>query len=264
MKKLGQGQKKKCTEAANQGEKKSSTAERGKKKKASQCPEVGDEDKFLNKASKKKFKSIAGRGIVVESVIDEAAFENYGLMELLKERGLKKSATFAESYSLSLVQEVYSNLSSSDKGISKVFMQGKLIPFSPMSLNRFLEFKYEIKGNYDEGLELNEDVLKEITGGRTKSWGVESRLPASILIAKYNVFFGLGILNWLPTPHNSSIVKELTLLLFAIVTRKKFNMGRLIFQNVVKEADCTSFSILLSYPPLLPQYLLQHWIHLMK
>lgn len=65
--------------------------------------QVSDEDKFLDKASKKKFKIIAERGVIAERVIDEVAIEKYGLIELLEERCLYKSGIFAESYSLSLV-----------------------------------------------------------------------------------------------------------------------------------------------------------------
>ncbi|XP_039146758.1 uncharacterized protein LOC120283997 [Dioscorea cayenensis subsp. rotundata] len=219
----------KKTKAVKQGERKSSTSGKGKNKIESQASKLRDEDKFPNKASKKMFKTIDGRGVIAERVIDEVAFKKYGLSELLKGRSLYKSATFAQSYSLSLVHEFYS------KGISKVYILGKWIPFTPTSLNRFLDFKSEVKGNYEEGLELNEDVLKEIVGRRTESWEVELRLSASLLTAKYNVLFRFGILNWLPTPHNSSILKELALLRFAVVIGKKFNLGRLIFQNIVKE-----------------------------
>ncbi|XP_039120509.1 uncharacterized protein LOC120256908 [Dioscorea cayenensis subsp. rotundata] len=223
--------KRKCTEATKQGEKPLVSSKKEKKKNATQQAKDGDEDRFLDKASKKKFESSEEKGIVVERIIDELAFEKSGLTKLLQERSLYKSATFPESYTC---------------------------------LNRFLEFKPEMKGNYEEGLELNEEVLKEITGGRTESWGVESRLPASTLTANYNILFRLGIQNWLPVPHNSSIVKELTLLLFAIGTGKKFNLGRLIFQNIVKEANYTSSSTSLGYPAMLSQYLLQHGVQLRK
>ncbi|XP_039119531.1 uncharacterized protein LOC120255824 [Dioscorea cayenensis subsp. rotundata] len=188
--------KRKCTEATKQGEKPSVSSKKEKKKKATQQAKDGDEDRLLDKASKKKFESVEERGIVVERMIDEIAFEKFGLTKLLQERSLYKSATFPESYSLSLVQEFYSNLLSSDKGITRVYVRGKWIPFTPACLNRFLEFKSEVKGNYEEGFELNEEVLKEITRGRTESWGEETRLPASILTAKYNVLFKLGIQNW--------------------------------------------------------------------
>ncbi|XP_039133235.1 uncharacterized protein LOC120270283 [Dioscorea cayenensis subsp. rotundata] len=217
--------KRKCTEAAKQGEKTSSSFKK-EKKKATQQVKDSDEDRFLDEASKKKFESVEERGIVVERMSDEVAFEKFGLTKLLQERSLYKSITFPKSYSLSLLQEFYSNLLSSDKGITRVYVRGKWIPLTPACLNRFLEFKPEVKGDYVEGLELNEEVMKEISGGRTESWGEETRLPVSILTAKYNVLLRLGIQNWLPAPHNSSIVKELALLLFAIGTGKKFNLGR--------------------------------------
>ncbi|XP_039119670.1 uncharacterized protein LOC120255974 [Dioscorea cayenensis subsp. rotundata] len=203
--------KRKCTEAAKQGEKPLISSKKKKKKKATQQVKDSDEDRFLDKASKKKFESFEERGIMVERIIDEMAFEKFGLTKLLQERSLYKSATFSENY-------------------------------NSWSL------KSEVKGNYEEELELNEEVLKEITGGRTESWGEETRLPASILTAKYNVLFRLGIQNWLPAPHNSSIVKELALLLFAIGT----------------EADCSYSSTSLGYPALLSQYLLQHGVQLKK
>ncbi|XP_039122071.1 uncharacterized protein LOC120258688 [Dioscorea cayenensis subsp. rotundata] len=195
-------------------EKPSVSSKKEKKKKVTQQAKDGDEERFLDKASKKKFESVEERGIVVERMIDELAFEKFVLIKLLQERSLYKSATFPESYSLSLVQEFYSNLLPSDKGITRLYVRGKWIPFTPACLNRFLEFKLEVKGNYEEGLELNEE-------------------------------------NWLPVPHNSNIVKELALLLFAIGTGKKFNLGRLIFQTIVKEADYTSSSTSLGYPGLL-------------
>ncbi|XP_039129087.1 uncharacterized protein LOC120265276 [Dioscorea cayenensis subsp. rotundata] len=239
--------KRRCTEATKQGEKPSSSSKKEKKKKATRQAKYSDEDRFCDKVSEKKFESVEGRGVVVERMIDEGAFEKYGLTELLQQRSLYKSATFPESYSLSLVQEFYSNLLPSDKDITRVYVRGKWIPFTPACLNRFLEFKPEVKGNFEEGLELNEEVLKEITGGRTESWGVDSQHPPLR-----------------PTPHNSSIVKELALLLFAIGTGKKFNLGRLIFQNIVKEADGSNSSTSLGYSALLSQYLLQHGVQLRK
>lgn len=170
-------------------------------------------------------------------MIDEVAFKKYGLTELLKERGLYRSVMFAQSYSLSLVQELYNNLSSYDKAIYKVYILGKWIHFFLTRLNIFLEFKFKAKKKYEERFELNKDVINEITRGRTKSLGVESRLQTSIQTAMYNMLFKLGIHNWLPTIHNSSIVKEMALLLFTVVTRKKFNLGRMVFPNIMKEAD---------------------------
>ncbi|XP_039118413.1 uncharacterized protein LOC120254372 [Dioscorea cayenensis subsp. rotundata] len=225
-------QSRKKTQKKEKGEKTSASSKK-EKKKATQQAKDSDEDRFRDKASKKKFESVEERGVVVERMIDEGAFEKYGLTELLQQRSLYKSATFPESYSLSLVQEFYSNLLPSDKGITRVYVRGKWIPFTPTCLNKFLEFKPEVKGNYEERLELNEEVLKEITGGRTESWGEETRLPASTLTAKYNVLFRLGIRDWLPLTQFQMIVKELALLLFALLVLARSSTGKADFSVIL-------------------------------
>lgn len=60
----------------------SSKAKR-QKQEASTTP---SEEKFLNEACKKKWKTIAARGMAVERTIDMVAFSKYGLTELLAER----------------------------------------------------------------------------------------------------------------------------------------------------------------------------------
>ncbi|XP_039144098.1 pre-mRNA-splicing factor CWC25-like [Dioscorea cayenensis subsp. rotundata] len=86
--------KKRCTEAAKQGEKPSASSKKEKKKKATQQAKDSDEDRFYDKASNKKFEYVEGRGVVVERMIDEGAFEKYGLASQLRQRSLYKSATF--------------------------------------------------------------------------------------------------------------------------------------------------------------------------
>lgn len=55
--------------------------------------------------------------MVVEKTIDIVAFEKYWFTEILTERKLMESPIFTKSYNTTLVQEVYSILSTSIKGI---------------------------------------------------------------------------------------------------------------------------------------------------
>lgn len=82
---------------------------------------------------------------------------------------------------------------------------------------------------FEEGFEYTNEVLKKITGEKCSSWGPELRLSVSLLTVKYNVMFRLGIFNWFLMAHNSSILKEIALLLYTMVTRRKFNLGKFIF-----------------------------------
>lgn len=94
--------------------------------------------------------------------------------------------------------------------------------------------------------------------------GYESRLPASLLTVKYNVLFRLGIINWFPTAHNSNNLKEMALLLYAIVTDKKFNLGQFIFERISEVLHISTTVSHLGYPVLITHYLLLHNVQLEK
>lgn len=165
---------------------------------------------------------------------------------------------FAKGYNSTLVHEFYSNLTPSiktptTKGYHHVFVRGEII-----------EFTSEIEDVYEDGFEFSDEVLKEITGEKYSSWGPESRFLASPLTVKYNVLFRLGIYNWFPMAHNSSIFKEMTLLPYDMVTGRKFNLGKFIFEKIVEEAGNNPIATHLSYPVFITQYLLQHSIQYYK
>lgn len=115
-----------------------------------------------------------------------------------------------------------------------------------------MDFPIDIEDEViEEGLEYTNEVLKEIAGGKCGTWGPESRLLASFFTVKYNILFILGIFNWKPIAYNSSILKEMALLLYAMVTGKKFNLGQFIFERITEEA--TNFATVshLGYPVLI-------------
>lgn len=93
-----------------------------------------------------------------------------------------------------------------------------MIYFSRTKLNEFLELTSEVEDIYEEEIEYTEEILKEVIRGRCDSWGIESRMPTSLLLAKYHVLFKLGIYNWFPTTHNSSILKEMAVFLYVVMT----------------------------------------------
>lgn len=134
--------------------------------------------------------------------------------EFLTKKGLIKLIVCAKGYNPTLVQEFYSNLTPaiktpSTEGYHHVFVRGKVVEFSPDSINELLEFPSEVEDDvFEEGFEYTDEVLKEITGEKCSSWGPESRLPASLLTMKYNVLFRLGIFNWFSAAHNSIILKD--------------------------------------------------------
>lgn len=120
------------------------------------------------------------------------------------------------------------------------------------------------KKKYEEWFKLNEDIMNEINGGRAKSWEVEQDCRP--------LYSQLSTMCYLYSIFSTSFLLQIILVywrrwhyfLFVVVTGKKFILGRLISQNILKEADCASFSTSLGYPALLSRYLLQHGVQLMK
>ncbi|XP_039120114.1 uncharacterized protein LOC120256496 [Dioscorea cayenensis subsp. rotundata] len=176
-----------------------------------------------------------------------------------------KSVTFQKHYSPTLVQEFYSILtleikSNTASGYHQIFLRGKTVKFSPEGINDFLECPTIVENGvyvYNDDFEHSDDIIIALTGGKCSSWGLESRLSTSKLTLKYNVLFKLGAFNWSPTTHNSSILKEMTMLLYAIVTGKQFNLGQFIFDRITYMVNVTSTVNHLAYLILITQFMMQ-------
>lgn len=74
------------------------------------------------------------------------------------------------------------------------------------------------------------------------------------------MLFKLGICNWFPTAHNSRILKEMDLFLYAIVFGKKFNLRQFIFYRITEGLNITAIVNHLGNSVLITHYLLQHKI----
>lgn len=128
-----------------------------------------------------------------------------------------------------------------------------MIDFSPRELNNFLEFFVGGVYMYREHLEYSDDILKELSGG-CSSWGIDSRILASLLTAKYNVLFRIGIFNWFPTAYKSRFLKKRVVILYAIVFRNKYNLGKFLFPNIVNETENTNTCTHLGYQVLIHSF----------
>ncbi|XP_039134329.1 uncharacterized protein LOC120271717 [Dioscorea cayenensis subsp. rotundata] len=149
---------------------------------------------------KEKWKIISKRGVIADRVIDEVAFDQYGLIDFLTDKGLMKSVTYGKNYNPTLVQEFYSNLSPEIKsprasGYHKIFLRGKTVKFSPEGINDFLECPTEVENGayvYNDDFEYSDEIVDALTSGKCSTWGSEARLSTSKLTVKYNVLFKLG------------------------------------------------------------------------
>ena len=57
--------------------------------------------------------------------------------------------------------------------------------------------------------------------------------------------------NWLPTTHRTTITKNFATLLFHRGMKRKFNLGRLVFEHALGHAKNTTYRKAIGYPSLI-------------
>ena len=71
-------------------------------------------------------------------------------------------------------------------------------------------------------------IAKEIIGDVKKVWPSKGTMASSDLSAKYLVMYRIGIANWAPSSHGSSIKSELACLIYQIGTSSSFDFECLL------------------------------------
>ncbi|XP_050909682.1 uncharacterized protein LOC127123514 [Lathyrus oleraceus] len=95
--------------------------------------------------------------------------------------------------------------------------------FSQCYEGRKIEGACELEVTYNE-------VCREITTRQVKGWLVKKHLPAGKLSVKYDILHKIGVANWVPTNHISTIANTLGRFIFAVRTKVKFDYGRFMFE----------------------------------
>jgi hypothetical protein len=80
------------------------------------------------------------------------------------------------------------------------------VEFSPEVINKYLGKDEEA---CDEVEVTNNHVLKEITANQVSQWPAKGKLSSSNLGVKYVVLHRIGVANWVPTNHTSTIATGL-------------------------------------------------------
>ena len=72
-------------------------------------------------------------------------------------------------------------------------------------------------------------MCKEITAGQVKAWPKKGKLAAKYLSVKYAILNKIGVVNWVPTNHTSTIATNLGKFLYSVGTKVDFDFGAYIF-----------------------------------
>jgi hypothetical protein len=87
-------------------------------------------------------------------------------------------------------------------------------------------------------------------------WPVKGKLSSSNLGVKYVVHHRIGVANWVPTNHTSTIATGLGKFIYFVGTKKKFYFGSFVFDQTMKHAQ--SFAVKL---PIAFCWVFEYWLH---
>ncbi|XP_058784960.1 uncharacterized protein LOC131659853 [Vicia villosa] len=187
-------------------------------------------------------------------------------MKLIKSAGLLKTVThFSKCYEM-LVKECIVNLSQDcadgkTEDFHKVYVRRKCIDFSPTVVNLYL-------GRDDEAqpeLEVtNNEVCKVITGGKVKKWPIKSKLSASLLNVRCALLHKIGVANWVPTNHTSTIAVGLGRFIYAMGTKTKFDYGTYIFDQTMRHVGTSATKLPIAFPSLICGIILKQYPGILK
>ncbi|XP_050885318.1 uncharacterized protein LOC127089525 [Lathyrus oleraceus] len=83
-------------------------------------------------------------------------------------------------------------------------------------------------------------ICQVITANQVRKWPLKGKLVASKLSVKYAMLHKIGIANWVPTNHKSTVAVMLGKFIYVVGTKAKFDYGSYIFYQTLKHAG--SFS----------------------
>ena len=106
--------------------------------------------------------------------------------------------------------------------------------------------------------------MNTLTGGVRTTWGKNKAFPASKLTSKYAILHKLLVTNWLPSNHKTGVLKSVVILLFMIGTGVSFNLGKLIFNQIARHAECSTANISVGYPSLILEIMARHNVDVVR
>ncbi|XP_050895637.1 uncharacterized protein LOC127102296 [Lathyrus oleraceus] len=207
---------------------------------AASVPEVPiDNISFHFASSVNRWKYVYQKRLALERELAQNVLDCKDIMDLIQEAGLMKTVTqFSKCYEM-LVKEFIVNLSEEcvdgkSKEFRKVYVRGKCVNFSPSVINKYL-------GRPDE-------AQPEL---EVRKWPLKGKLVASKLSVKYAMLHKIGVANWVPTNHKSTVAVMLGKFIYAVGTKAKFDYGSYIFDQTLKHAGSFSVKGPIAFPSLI-------------
>ncbi|KAA0059659.1 envelope-like protein [Cucumis melo var. makuwa] len=108
----------------------------------------------------------------------------------------------------------------------------------------------------------NEQLALQLSSGLVKSWPSEGQLSVACLSMKYAILHKIGIANWIPSTHASTVSATLGHFIYLVGTGARLNADEFIFRHLLRHVDTFGINIPICFPRLLYAFLLSQHVSL--
>ncbi|KAA0059849.1 uncharacterized protein E5676_scaffold184G00510 [Cucumis melo var. makuwa] len=209
---------------------------------------------------KQRWKFAVQRWITDELNILDKHQSCVSVMNLIAKAELSKTISDVGSFYPQLIREFVVNLPTdfndpSSPNYQTVHIRDFKFLITPAVINGFLgNF---VSTNFALSVLLIEVLASELSGGILSSWSVNG-IPAAALSVKYAILHKIGIANWFPSSHASSVSAALGTFLYRICNDDKVDAGAFIYNQLLRHVG--SFGVKL--PIALPRFFSGLLLHL--
>ncbi|GAA0155176.1 hypothetical protein LIER_12961 [Lithospermum erythrorhizon] len=205
-----------------------------------------------SKDEEARWKFIYNRRLAPERVLSDVTKRNMVIMNIIKEAGILSVVENVGPYWPKLVREFICNLprdvnDPKSNNYHKVTLRNFLFNFSPDLINK--AYGRTNEGDTRDCLFLS-DIVSTLTAGSVTIWPPKSQLGSSKLSVKYAVLHKV-VICLVPTTHTTSIGEALAKVLYMLGSGDHFNIGHVIFDQIVDHAKSNAVLKPIGFPRLI-------------
>ncbi|TYJ96199.1 uncharacterized protein E5676_scaffold261G00310 [Cucumis melo var. makuwa] len=215
---------------------------------------------FHHEENVQRWKFVVQRRIADEVNISNKHHSCVSIINLIEKAGLSKTISNVGSIYPKLIRKFIVNLSAdfndpSSPDYQTVHIRGFKFTISPTVINGFLGNDVSI--NFSPSSPSTDVLASVLSGGALSLWLVDG-IPAIALSVNYAILHKIGIANWFPSSHASSVSTALGTFLYCICNDDRVDAGAFIYNQLLRHVG--SFGVKLSIA--LPRFFSDLLLHL--
>nr|GMD63656.1 uncharacterized protein LOC109169177 [Ipomoea batatas] len=174
--------------------------------------------------------TFTAKNFIHQRRLDVDSFSSHtDLVDTLKTAKLFKTVTKVEHFVRDVVFEFYTNLVPELTNARLAYVRGRFYEFSPRVINAY----YGLPGYADYFDKDLHEITKRLAGGHASYWISKDSITASEFTSFFVFLHKIAYSNWMPTTNHRYVTKKMAALLFKIDTGVSFDLGQLLFDQIV-------------------------------